>query len=92
MCQSTITPAPAWGTIPYQRAYKVAGIVSDARHIASTIADLVPGSINGIRVDHLARLQALASAVSRLMETAEEAADELASEMQDLHHHSTQGA
>lgn len=89
MCQSTFTPP--WGTFPYQRAHDVSSIISDARHIAETIADLVPDSINGIRVDQLSRLQALASAVSRLMQSAEDAAYELASEMQDLHHNQTEG-
>ena len=91
MCQSTITPAPAWGTFLYQRAHDVSSIVSDARHIASTIAAIIPVSTHGISIDDLGRVQALASAVTRLMQSAEDAAYELASEMQDIHHNSTKG-
>jgi len=85
------TPTPAKG-IPYRRAYDVAGIVSDARYIASTLADVVPESIHGISVDDLGRLGALASAVARLMATAEESADALASDLHDIHISLTQGA
>lgn len=76
----------------YQRAYDVAGIVSDARYIASTLADVVPVSIHGISVDDLGRLGGLASAVARLIKTAEEAADAVASDLHDLHISLTQGA
>ncbi len=76
----------------YQRAYDVAGIVSDCRHIASTLADVVPDTIHGISVDDIGRLQGLASAVTRLMAKAEEAADAVASDLHDLHISLTQGA
>lgn len=89
MCQSTFTPP--WGTFPYQRAHDVSSIISDARHIAETIAAVIPVSTHGISIDDLGRVQALASAVSRLMQSAEDAAYELASEMQDLHHNQTEG-
>ncbi len=92
MCQSTTTPAPAWGNHPYQRAYEVAGIVSDARHLASAIAELVPDSIHSIRVDELTRIQHFASAVARLMEGAENACDALASDLQGLQFSNQQGS
>lgn len=76
----------------YQRAYDVAGIVSDCRHIASTLCDIVPDTILGISIDDISRLGALASAVARLMQTAEEAADAVASDLHDLHISLTQGA
>lgn len=83
MCKNT--PTPPWGTFLYQRAHDVSSIVSDARHIASTIADIIPVSTHNIRIEELGRVQALASAVARLMQSAEDAAYELASEMQDAH-------
>jgi|GEM_PF-4699963 hypothetical protein len=91
MCQRTITPAPAPGQHPFQRAYDVAQIVADARHVAATIAEAVPETLHGINVDDLGRLGCLASAAARLMRVAEEAADALASDLQDLYISLTQG-
>lgn len=76
----------------YQRAYDVAGIVSDCRQIASTLQEVVPDSLHGISADDLGRLGGLASAVARLMQSAEEAADAVASDLHDLHISLTKGA
>lgn len=89
MCQSTPTPAKG---IPFHRAYDVAGTISDARHVASTLADIIPDSIHGFTIDDLNRVSALASAVARLMQSAEDQADALASDLHDFHLSLTQGA
>lgn len=84
------TPAPL--RTLHQRAYEVAGIITDCRYIASTLVDVVPESVHSISVHDLSRLQGLASAVARLMQTAEDAADALASDLHDVHISLTQGA
>ncbi len=87
-----MTKPPAPLRTLHQRAYEVAGIVCDCRYIASTLCDVVPESIHHISIDDLGRLQGLASAVDRLMKSAEVAADALASDLHDVHISLTQGA
>lgn len=90
MCQSTTTPES--GNKPlFHTAYDLANLIADCRAIAEALPAVIPVRAEEMTLDIVSRISGLASALGRIINTAEDRAYDLGAALHDLHREPTEG-
>lgn len=90
MCQRTLTPESG-NTPHFQTAYEIAFLVGDCRAIAEALPAIIPNRSDEVTLDAIERISSLASALGRLIKSAEDRAYNFGESLHTLHREINKG-